>query len=352
MQPQRSSPIVVGGRVYLGVSDGQVGFRNAGVVCLDGRTGRVLWRRPLPGDVQGTVCSDGSSVFGVDCQGGVYALDLDDGSVRWRRDVYEDTGFHETRRYGWRTFRAPVTVQGGALFVSGSSILAAFDTANGSRLWVNYDELNRVPYPVSGLAPLGDLVYFEDEHKTVALNQRTGDVAWTKALKELSGDTARERGATTPLATAEGVYFHHRSHLRKVDAATGRELWSVKKPAGFNYVSTPAVARGTVVLGTANTILAYRAEDGEQLWSFETRSGEAAGLGPHQEMLNGSAPLLVKDHVLVGSDDGRFYALALATGARVWEYNTGTPIKSAPALSGNLVVVSNMAGNVFAFVPE
>ena len=351
-QPHRSSPIIVGGRVYQGVTDGQVGFRNAGVVCIDGRNGEIIWKTHLPRDINATVCSDGVLVFAVDCQGGVYGLDLDDGTVRWQGDVYEGTDFHEKRRYYWRTFLAPVTVHDGIVFVAGSRVLAGFSAENGEKLWTNYDDLNQVPYPVSGMAPMAGLVYFEDEHKTAALDQRSGEVVWVRPLKELSGNTARERGAATPLATADGVYFHHRSHLRKLDPQTGDEIWTAQTGAGFNYVGIPAFARGKVVVSAASAILAVDAETGERPWTHTTRTGKDAGLGAHQQMLNGSAPLIVDDYVLVGSDDGRFYALRLKDGAKVWEFNTGTPIKASPALSGNLVVVSNFAGNVIGFVPE
>jgi outer membrane protein assembly factor BamB len=351
-QAHRSSPIIVEGRVYQGVMDGQAGFRNAGVICIDGRNGEILWKTPLPRDINATVCSDGALVFAVDCQGGVYGLDLDDGAVRWRGDAYEGTDFHEQQRYSWRTFLAPVTVHNGVVFVAGSRVLAGFSAENGEKLWTNYNDLNQVPYPVSGMAPMADQVYFEDEHKTVALAQKSGEVIWAKPLKGLSGNTARERGATTPLATTEGAYFHHRNHLRKLHPQTGDEIWTAQTPSGFNYVGGPAFARGKVVVSAANAILAFDSKTGERLWTCTTLSGKDAGLGDHQKMLNGSAPLIVKDHVLVGSDDGRFYALRLKDGAKVWEFNTGTPIKASSALSGNLVVVSNFAGNVMGFVPE
>ncbi len=337
----------------MGVSDGQVGFRNAGVVCVDARNGRTVWRAPLPHDINSTVCSDGRAVYALDGQGSVYALDVETGAERWRRDVYAATDLHETSRFGWRTFLGPLTVSDGRVLVTGSRILAGLDAATGEPVWTNYNDLNaHAPYPVSGLAPRAGLGYFEDESKVFALRLDTGDVTWVRQLKELSGETSRERGTSTPLVTEEGVYFHHRSHLRKLDPQTGEERWTVRTGEGFNYVSAPAWAEGKVVVATGARIVAVNAVAGDIAWTFGTRHVDATDLGKYQNLLNGSAPAIANGCVFVGGDDGFLYALRLDDGVKVWEYDTGTPIKASPALSGNLLVISNFAGQLFAFVPE
>jgi outer membrane protein assembly factor BamB len=246
-----------------------------------------------------------------------------------------------------------VTQSDGKVFVTGSRVLACLDTVTGEAIWTNYGDLNaHAPYPVSGLAPRAGLGYFEDEGKTVAVRLDSGEVAWVRQLKELSGETARERGTSTPLATEEGVYFHHRSHLRKLDPQTGEEHWTVRTGEGFNYVSTPAWAEGKVVVATGARIVAVNAATGDIAWISTTRHADATSLGKHQNLLNGSTPAIANGHVFVGSDDGYLYTLSLTDGVKIWEYDTGTPIKASPALSGNLLVISNFAGQLLAFVPE
>ena len=349
-QPYFGSPAVLGDRVYQGVADGQVGFENAGVACIDLHSGKQIWKASLPGDVYSTVCTDGDRVYALDCQGTVYALDAEDGSPCWKSDVYVETGFYDDNKFSWRFFVSPLTLWEGEVFVTGSRILAAFSAANGEKVWQDYENLNRSsPYPSSGLMPGNGLGYFEDENRVVAVDLESGKAIWNKPLSDFSGDTPRERGTASPLFTPDGVFFHHRSHLRKLDPVTGDEIWTASKGGPLNYVSIPAVSGKRVVVASENQILCYNVDSGSPEWTFTTRSAEETELGKYQQMSNGSSPAIADGKVFVGGDDGYFYVLDLENGEKLWEYNTGTPIKASPAISGDFVIVSNFAGNLLAF---
>jgi outer membrane protein assembly factor BamB len=348
-QPHRTTPLVLEDRIYIAVSDGQARAKEAGVRCLDGSNGSFVWNTSLPQSINAALCSDGESVFAVDGQGGIYALNAIDGTIRWQADAYADTPFHEEQRYYWRTFLAPPTVHSDTLFVAGSHVLTALSTADGTKRWTNYQDLNRVPYPVSGLVPLNGRVYFEDEHKVVALDQSTGEQLWHRALKDLPEPVSRERGATSPVVMADGVYVHHRSRLRKLDPETGEQAWSAPSAGSMNYVGTPLVEGKNVLAANGRQVFCFDRETGERRWSFSTRPASETTLGPNQDLRNGGTPLVVDDKVIVGSDDGYLYVLSLADGHKVWEYNTGTPIKASPVRVGNRVVVGNFSGELFGF---
>lgn len=347
-QPHRTGPVIVNGDVYVGVTDAQAGATQAGVVCLDGKNGTVRWDQPLPQSINAALASDGKRIFALSGQGTLYALDPAQGEIQWQADAYEGTAFHVEKRYFWRTFLAPVTAANGRVFVAGSYVLAAFDAANGTKLWTNYDDLCRNAYPMSGLAPAGDLVYFENEDHVVALEQDSGAVRWGRPLAELAGGVSRERGTATPLATLDAVYFHHRSRLRKLNPETGEEAWGAPSGSSLNYMGTPAKAPGAIVLASGGSIICVNDDTGERRWAFNTRTASNTDLGPNQDLRNGAAPLIMGDFVVAGGDDGYLYLLSLTDGKR-WEYNTGAPIKASPAVSGNLIVVTNFAGNVFGF---
>lgn len=81
-----SGVLPVGGRVYVGFPDGYL-------ACLNGETGEVVWTRQLSGeasrftDVDGTPSVVGETLY-VSCySGGIYALDVKDGSTRWRFEI-------------------------------------------------------------------------------------------------------------------------------------------------------------------------------------------------------------------------------------------------------------------------
>lgn len=56
--------------------------------------------------------------------------------------------------------------------------------------------------------------------------------------------------------------------------------------------------------------------------------------------------------VYVGSDDGKVYALDFETGAKKWEFPTGAPVKSSPAVADGLVYVGTLDNKIYALDAE
>jgi len=81
-----SSPLLYGGRAYVGFADGYLAALNA-------RTGDAVWARSLAGDAQRFVDVDATPtvvdgvLYAASYAGGVYALDPADGSVKWHFPV-------------------------------------------------------------------------------------------------------------------------------------------------------------------------------------------------------------------------------------------------------------------------
>ena len=81
-----SGVLPVGNRVYVGFPDGYL-------ACLNAETGEVVWTRQLSGevsrftDVDGTPAVVGETLYVTCYSGGVYALDVKDGSTRWRFEL-------------------------------------------------------------------------------------------------------------------------------------------------------------------------------------------------------------------------------------------------------------------------
>jgi outer membrane protein assembly factor BamB len=82
-------------------------------------------------------------------------------------------------------------------------------------------------------------------------------------------------------------------------------------------------------------------KDGKSLWSFATK-GKVD-----------SSPVICGDKVIVGSDDGRLYLVALDSptpnGKELWKYEIGQPIGSSPAVAQGKVVIGCDDGNVYCF---
>lgn len=73
-----------------------------------------------------------------------------------------------------------------------------------------------------------------------------------------------------------------------------------------------------------------------QLWSYDAGSAVFA------------SPLIVGEALYAGSDGGRCFALAVATGKPLWTYEAGEAIKDQPYLYGDRVYFTTLAGDVIA----
>ena len=102
---------------------------------------------------------------------------------------------------------------------------------------------------------------------------------------------------------------------------------------GDAIVSSPAVADGTVYIGSYNSkVYALDAATGHVRWTYTTGGSV------------GSGPAVAGGTVYVGSDDDKVYALDAATGRVRWAYTTGGWVDSTPAVSGGTVYVGSGLG--------
>lgn len=158
-----SSPIVWGEKIFLttAVSEGEEeapkkglyfgGNRDApasmhrwAVLCLDWKTGKVLWEKtvhrgppPQARHLKNTFASetpvtDGEGVYAYFGNVGLYAFDMD-GNPRWSKSL----GSFKTR-YGWGTAASPVLHAGRIYIVNDNderSFMAAFDKSTGEEAW-------------------------------------------------------------------------------------------------------------------------------------------------------------------------------------------------------------------------
>ena len=268
--------------------------------------------------------------------GVMYALDADDGSVRWQYEVTPAPG----ATYGPIVSSAAVapvrvggTVRRLVVFGAGPRVYA-LDAATGRSVWVRYFG--------AGIA---------DEE----INVESSAAIWNGTVY-IGRDVHNQPGNRTG-----GV----RGGLMALDAATGRTRWEVvpellvQQPAsGCGGVwGSPIVDPGTrtVYFGTANcpavdrnpklpmeSIYAVSADDGRLRWRFVPHQA------PDLDEDFGATPNLYRDangrKVLgAASKDGSYYALDPATGKVLW--NTAV-MEPAPGVGGFIGAPAVWKGHV------
>lgn len=163
----------------------------------------------------------------------------------------------------------------------------------------------------------------------VALDRETGLLAWIRPIE-----------TTTPPAVGGGsVFVVSRGAVWALEAATGTYLWSVP-------IETPVTAPllwdngWLIAIAEPGEVLAFRAADGRLVWRQPV-----GATSPHAAVPGGEAALYFS------LSDGRVLALALETGARLWERQFPGTL-SPPAAARDRVLVGSTDNFAYALDPE
>ena len=226
----------------------------------------------------------------------------------------------------------------------------------------------------------------------------TSVAGWLYALSETSGkllwkaelDRQRERWEVAATTAADGlVYVGAHSYIAAFDAQSGRRIWEAhhgKSDWWPSCYTIPTVVQGKLILATRNGACALDAKTGQQVWKlggkfngcltandivYAIRDGVlcAVGLGDGKVAWAGkekigdtaSAPALSGDRLVVGTADGRVCAFSAKDGALLWSAQTGaslsslqpyqrggSDVNSSPAILGDNVYVGASDGEVHA----
>jgi outer membrane protein assembly factor BamB len=236
------TPLVHDRRLY-------VHFGHQGTACLDPATGKVLWRntsikyQPVHGNGGSPIVVDDHLIFNCDGldQRFIVALDRNTGALAWKteRDVVVRKGF---------SFGTPllITVNGRRQVVStGSGVVSAHDPADGSEIWrVRYNGYSVVPRPVYGHG----LVFLSAGYDAPVLlairPDGRGDVTGT----HVAWSTRKNVCLTpSPLLVGDDLYvLSDQGMLSCLDARTGKPYWQQR--LGGNFSASPLYAGGKIYL--------------------------------------------------------------------------------------------------------
>ena len=314
---------------------------------------KLLWSFEAGFSIDSSAAIVNDIVYMTALPGLVAALDLEDGSVVWKRDFGEkDDLFGES---------SP-TVFDGAVYVGDLlGVAHAFDAQDGTTLWTFATEAEIKASPVV----FDDLVLVSsyDEH-LYALDRKTGELVWKfqsqgplhstpsrdgdlvlvtgcdavlrgirleDGIEQLQMDSGEYTAATPAVIDGVAYYGTFANNVIAIDVNSEQYLWRYEHPTRhFPFYSSAAVADGKVIVGGRDKMVhAIDQKTGESVWTFST--------GARVE----SSPVVAGSRIYVGSSDGRFYVLDLASGEKVWEFEAGAPFVASPALASGRIVIGN-----------
>ncbi|HKI34090.1 MAG TPA: PQQ-binding-like beta-propeller repeat protein [Gemmataceae bacterium] len=279
------SPVVAGGRVFIGNNDRKL-------YCVEAATGNKLWDFATGDQVESTPAVAGDGVVFGSFDGKVYCLDAATGKKRW-------------------------------------------DFATGPRI-AGFPGIDDVKQGIDSSAAVVDgRVYFGAwDGKAYCLDLKTGKLVWSAQAKgPVHYGSPAVAGGRVYLGTADGT-------LHCWDAKDGKVVWE-KALAGKHsdhMMSSPAVHDGTVYVGSGydGPLLALDAKDGKEVWRFGMKN------------LVCGAPTVRGGHVCVfGDGGGQVVCVDAKKGTQVWETRLGKGWGGgSPVASGKYLYLTLREGSV------
>jgi len=322
----RSTPVVIGGVVYVGSQTGIL-------YALEAASGNLKWEFVAPSEITSSPAFAEGLVY-INSDSGFFAVDAASGRQAWQIKTGEPVAFD----HRWDYFQSsPVYVDGAVYFGSADGFIYAVEAKSGKGLW-KYKTLGRVrssPAVTDGVVYVGSM-----DGNLYALEARTGQLRWKF---KTAGDAFFPTGEVqSSPAVANGlVFFGSRDgHLYAVDTATGQKKWAFSHEGSW-CISTPAVWEGLVFAGSSDGMFVDAVDErtGQEKWRsktparvfssgaiaagnvyfgtwggevnwYDARTGKQVGATMAEAAVDAS-PVIADGVLYFGSDDGYIYAVEL-----------------------------------------
>lgn len=332
-----ASPVIYEDRIYTAtVSESLDG--KTGVSALDALNGDILWEYGTRGSVKNTIAVENGNVFAQDIYGFLYAIDAVTGKLEWESHLGVNAGLPP--------LLDGLAVAEGVVYAGSGKGLSAYEAETGRLLWRNMD-WNQGEGTTATLSIGDGAVVGSVQWKALYCN----DIDTGRMLWNCDSDGMRFR-ASTPAIYGHHVYVTSGKSFFILDISNGHVIARKDLPYNLEATSTPVLADGVIVFGTADSgVIALDAVSLEEKWHFSTGDAiiyTAPYSRPGRKTVE-TSPLVSGECVFIGASDGCMYCIDLGTGMEIWKFYAGTPVFTTPAMSGNMLVFADYGGNVYAF---
>ncbi|WP_406484782.1 protein kinase domain-containing protein [Streptomyces sp. NBC_01563] len=297
------------------------------------------WSAPLKKLESGQLRLLGDTLVHWD-QGSAYAYDAATGEERWTGSLRAPSGVsgdpkwlgvHGSMLYaeawgGERGYLFGVDATGKQKFTH-----AVTRQGTGTRSADSVENVLSVAGSVTVVGTSGD-----DGYGVLAVDIDSGEVLWSRTVK-----------GSDFQAYADGslCFLQDNGTLRGLGLRSGTERWQVRdviEPGAYPHLSTD----GRTLLVTSTKVQAFRAADGERLW---TAVNETTTISPAR---------VRGERAYVYDGPGTVFALDIQSGEQVWHTaspvdltTTGGAYDQGPAVSASVVAIATFAaGDVPGFV--
>lgn len=323
----------------------------------------VTWRKELPGVGWSSPVIASAKIYltsavpaGEGYSLRVLCLDAKTGAILWDKEIFKQPAgapkIHNKNSHASPT----VVVEDGFVYAHfGHMGTACLRAADGSQEWAT-QELSYKPVHGNGGSPVivGDLLVFStdgtDVQQVVALEKKTGKVVWKTARN--AGTGANPFSFSTPLvievAGKEQLISAGSGAVLALEPKTGKEIWRAKYGAGYSVVPRPLFANGLVYVCTgynSPTLMAIKPDGKGDVTASHVAFTVKKNV-PHNP-----SPVAVGDAIYMVSDAGIVSCLDAKTGAERYAERAGKGFSSSLMHAGGLIYMLDEAGTTTVFKP-
>lgn len=318
---------------------------------------KPLWTYEAGDSIESSAAIVGGTVFVGSQKGDLVALSLENGSVYWKFATGSPIG-ESSPAYG-----------NGIVYIGDlGGWLNAINASDGRKVWAfkTNGEIKSSPVVIGNKVLIGSY----DEH-LYCLSARNGTLQWKaktngpvhstpgiadgmafiagcdevfRAIRLSDGkevfnvSSGSYTGASPALRGGVAFYGTFDNEVLSVNLQQKQIAWRYEHPTRhFPFYSSAAVTSTRVVLGGRDKLVHGLTLAGKAAWTFATRARVE------------SSPAIAGGRVFVGSNDGRFYVLSLANGAKLWEFDAGAPLSASPAIANGRIVIGSQDGRLYCF---
>lgn len=319
--PYYLNPATVEGDVFSADTVGRV-------ARFDGRKGNTKWKLETHETISAGVGVGGGMVLVGTAKGKVLAFDLK-GKPKWSTQVRSEILAPPAANDKWVIVR------------SSDGLIYGLNAADGVKKWEFQSVLpNLILRSDAGVNLEGEYVFAGlAGGKVVALRTQDGVQLWEASIALPHGDNEVERVADVSgpplrdqslacLATFQG-------RIGCFDLDKGAGVWSREASTAR---ALAADDRNVYMVDDRSNVFAFQRETGTPLWKQEKLYGRRLG-----------APLVRGAHVVVGDFQGYVHVLNTQDGNFVGRVRAARePIRAAPVVVGQSVVVQSIGGDISA----
>jgi len=207
----------------------------------------------------------------------------------------------------------------------------------------------------SSAAIVANTVYVaSDDGYFYALNLENGALRWRYRLGGTVSSSPAVADDKVFVGTDEGAIYCLKSEgtKRLAEEKVGTQLWRYRTGGAVAGCPLHTVS-GLVIVGSRDgKVYAVKATTGELAWSYQTNGPVTASPVRSEAEVSvakrGARRANQRDIIYCASEDGSLYAFDEREGKLLWRVTTGAPVVANPLVCGRLVVAGNSAGRVVA----